>query len=105
LSSGLIPNINSFIQQVHAANPAWSPEQVKSVAQERLKADVQMLQSSAAVPAAGNSPVNMNLDISVGMNSNAAGMSPTQFQAHLQRQVRAQQQVARTSSGGSGSSE
>jgi chromatin modification-related protein VID21 len=138
LSSGLIPSINSFVQQVHAANPGWPPEKVQSTAQERLKAHVQVLQRSAAAAAAGNSPVNMNLGMSMGMagmggglnvgmsnmvapmagnssqfiggqqgggggmNGNAMGLSPTQFQAHLQRQ--AQQQVARMSSGGNGAS-
>jgi chromatin modification-related protein VID21 len=137
LSSGLIPSINSFMQQVHAANPGWPLEQVKSAAQERLKAHMQVLQRSAAAAAAGNSPVNMNLGMNMGlagmggglnagmnnmvapmagnssqfvggqqggtggMNGNAMGLSPTQYQAHL-RQVQAQQQVARMSSGGGG---
>lgn len=136
LSNGLTSSIIPLYQQVHAANPGWPADQVRMVAQERLKA-LQSLQRSAAAAAAGNSPVNVNLGMNMGMggmggglsvgmgnmvvpmagnssqfvggqqggggamNGNAMGLSPTQYQAQLQRQM---QQAARMSSGGSAAS-
>lgn len=76
LSSGHTPTINTIMNQVHAQNPNLSAEQVRMIAQDRLKGYLQRVQQQAAAAAAGNSPINtmanMNM-MGAGMNMGMGG--------------------------------
>lgn len=74
LSSGHTPTINTIMQQVHQQNPTLPIEQVRMIAQERLKGYLQRIQQQAVTAAAGNSPIANNMSMNMMNNMSMAGM-------------------------------
>lgn len=74
LSSGHTPTINTIMQQVHQQNPTLPIEQVRTIAQDRLKSYLQRIQQQAVTAAAGNSPIANNMSMNMMGNLNMASM-------------------------------
>jgi len=65
LSSGHTPTINTIMNQVHQQNPGLPIDQIRLIAQDRLKGYLARMQQQAAAAAAGNSPIGNGM---AGMN-------------------------------------
>jgi hypothetical protein len=63
------------MQQVHQQNPTLPIEQVRMIAQDRLKNYLQRIQQQAVTAAAGNSPIANNMSMNMMGNLNMAGMN------------------------------